>query len=324
MNKQVFHISLKMTLAGVIALIIAYLLKLEYYTTASAIAILSIQWTKTDFINIAIKRLISGLAAIALASLLFTQIDDGFIAFFIFLLIFTTFSWVFKLSEGIVPSVVIVTHFILVPQVTLAFVIDEILVIIIAILVAFVINMFYPQFSFKKVKHDLHKVDNIISTQLKATASNLIKGNELTNINESKQALRKIMNEAKMVDRDILIRNDHRFITYLYMRRTQLETIELIAKHLKLIKDDHEYKTKVANFIDKISHNINFEDNASLLKEELSEMQTYFMESSLPKTRKEFETRAMLFQIINELSLFLQLKIDFHKQYPTFNQKESD
>lgn len=322
MTKQVLHISIKMTLAGAIALIIAYLLKIEYYTTAAAIAILSIQWTKTDFINIAIKRFISGLFAIGLAWLLFKVIDEGFIAFFIFLVIFITLSWSVKASEGIVPSVVIVTHFILIPEITTSFIIEEILIIVIAIGVAFVINMLYPQFSFKTLEYDLLKVDTIISDQLKASANNLINNKNVSSIDQAKQALRKIMDEAEMVDKDVLIKNDHRYITYLYMRRTQLETIELINRHLKLIEHDHEYKTKIAKYIDKISDNINFNDNATNLMEELYTLRSYFMKAELPKTRDEFETRAMLFQILNELKLFLQFKIDFHEQYPTFNQKE--
>src|SRR5690554_2217635 len=105
MNKQVLHISIKMTLAGVLALFIAYFLNIEYYTTAAAIAILSIQWTKTDFIIIAIKRLISGIFAILLATLLFTLISKSFLVFALFLIIFTVISWLFNIQEGIVPSV---------------------------------------------------------------------------------------------------------------------------------------------------------------------------------------------------------------------------
>lgn len=321
MNKQVLHISIKMTLAGVLALFIAYFLNIEYYTTAAAIAILSIQWTKTDFIIIAIKRLISGIFAILLATLLFTLISKSFLVFALFLIIFTVISWLFNIQEGIVPSVVIVTHFLLVPEITKGFVFEETLLLIIAVAVAFIINMTYPQFSFRKVEYDLIKVDKIISNEVFNIVESLEKSNHTYSIKQSKEALKKIMKDAEMVDRDVLMKNDHRYITYLYMRNTQLETLDSINKHLKFIKNDHPYKNMVADFLKTISSNINFYDNASKLMIDLKILRDYFMEAALPKTREEFELRAMLFQILNELELFLQLKIDFHKQYPTFKKE---
>lgn len=320
MIKQVLHISLKMTLAGIIALFIAYVLGIEYYTTAAAIAVLSIQWTKTDFIIIAIKRLISGVFAILLATLLFTVLNNSFIVFAVFLIIFTVISWLFKIQEGIVPSVVIVTHFMLVPQITASFVLEETLLLLIAVGTAFIVNMVYPQYSFKKVRYDLKRVDKIIAYELNNIVLNLEKNEKNVSILESKENFKKIMLEAEMVDRDVLIKNDHRYITYLYMRNTQLETLELINKHLGLIKNDHPYKDIVAKFLNKLSQNIDFDDRASNLKLELESLRKYFIETELPKSREEFEVRAMLFQILNELELFLQLKIDFHNQYPTFNQ----
>lgn len=322
MTKQVVHISLKMTLAGIIALFLAYILKIEYYTTAAAIAVLSIQWTKTDFIVIAIKRIISGLFAILLAYLLFNIIDNGFIVFAVFLMIFTTVSWIFKIQEGIVPSIVIVTHFLLVPVINLSFLLEEAAILFIAIGVAFIVNMLYPQFSFRKVTYDLKQVDNIIATELKRIVASLQTGSNNLEMIKAKSKLKQIMTEAKMIDRDVIMRNDHRYITYLYMRNTQLETLELINKHLKLIINNHPYKQKIALFLEKVSDNIAFENRAKELKLELLALRNYFIKVELPKTRTEFEIRAMLFQILNELELFLQLKIDFHYQYPTFNKED--
>lgn len=322
MTKQVIHISLKMSLAGILALFIAYILNIEYYTTAAAIAVLSIQWTKTDFIIIAIKRIISGIFAILLAVLLFEITDNAFIVFSIFLIIFTTVSWAFKIQEGIVPSIVIVTHFLLVPTITLGFVLEETILLFIAIGVAFIVNMLYPQFSFKKVEYDLRRVDSIISSVLSSIVASLETNTNIVDLIDAKGQLKLIMTEAEMIDRDVIMKNDHRYITYLYMRNTQLETLELINKHLILITNNHPYKQKVANFLKKVSENIAFDNKAKQLITELIELRNYFIEVELPKTRSEFEVRAMLFQILNELELFLQLKIDFHNQYPTFNQGE--
>lgn len=324
MKIKLIHISIKMTLAGVIALFLAYFMGITYYTTAAAISILSIQWTKRDFINIAFKRLISGVLAIILSAILFYYIGNTFWAFALFLVVFTNLSWIFNAPEGIVPSVVVVTHFLLVSSITVSFVLEEILLLLIAIIVAFVINMLYPQFSFNRMQKDLLLVDGIIESELSKVALNLKDNTCLPNQMEpAKKALKVIMDKARMVDRDIIMQNDHRYITYLYMRNTQLDEVIKINNHLCKITSNHPYKDEIADFLLKLSQNISFGDKASKLLEELNNLKQFFINSELPKSRDEFETRAMLFQIVNEIDAFLQLKINFHNQYPTFNKGEN-
>lgn len=323
MNSKLLHISIKMTLAGVIALSIAYFLNLTYYTTAAAIAILSIQWTKRDFINIAVKRLISGVFAILLSAFLFHYIGNSFWVFALFLVIFTNVSWFFKVPEGIVPSVVLVTHFLVVKSITPSFILEEFILLLVAIGVAFFINMFYPQFNLKEMKENLHTVDKIIEDEVKSIAENL--KHQRCEINKGlkvKAKLDNIMDNAKMVDRDIIMQNDHRYITYLYMRNTQLDLLLTINNHLCKIQQYHPYTYKIADFLKLISENISFSDKASDLSVELNSLKNFFISSELPKTRQDFEVRAMLFQIINEIESFLNLKINFHKKYPTFNKHE--
>lgn len=323
MKVKLLNISIKMTLAGVIALFIAYFLGITYYTTAAAIAILSIQWTKRDFINLAIKRLISGVVAIALSALLFHFLGNSFWVFAIFLVIFTNLSWFFNAPEGIVPSVVVVTHFLIVTPITIVFIFEEVLLLVVAIGVAFIINMIYPQFNLNKMEEDLFTVDNIIKNEVKSLADNLRANNcEINKGTKVKQEMKVIMDNAKMVDRDIIMQNDHRFITYLYMRNSQLELILQINNHLCRIEEDHHFKSEIADLLELISENISLDDKASVIINDLDSLKEFFIKSNLPKTRAEFEARAMLFQIVNEIESFLNQKIRFHEQYPTFSHRQ--
>jgi uncharacterized membrane protein YgaE (UPF0421/DUF939 family) len=47
-------------------------------------------------------------------------------------------------------------------------------------------------------------------------------------------------------------------------------------------------------------------------------MLTKYRLSDLPKTREEFETRAILYQILLELESFIKIKIEFYHTYPSF------
>ena len=58
------------------------------------------------------------------------------------------------------------------------------------------------------------------------------------------------------------------------------------------------------------------EDKASPQRETLMQLLESFKQRALPKTRDEFETRALLYQMIYELDGFLKEKITFHARYP--------
>ena len=319
MSRQAINISIKMILAGTITIFLSYLLQIQYYTTAAAVSILSIQLTKRDFIVIAIKRLISGVLAILLSALIFYLLGQTFIAFGLFLIIFIFASWFFNASEGIVASVVLVTHLLTVSAITTSFILEEILLLVIAILVAFFINMFYPEVTKTTIKNQLLKVDSIIEDEL--TKIVRILTNKPINVKvDYQKELDSIMSEARIIDRNIIIQNDHRYVTYLYMRNMQLQALFKIETSIKSLKISHNYQLKIADFIEKVSKNISFNNNALFLIEELEELKNFFINEPLPKTRSEFEVRAILFQILIEIGNFLNYKIDFHLKYPKFIQ----
>lgn len=319
--KNLLNISLKMIIVGLVSLFLAYLLGVRNYTTASAIGILSVQWSKRDFFKIAAKRLSSGILSIAISGLLFYFLGQNFLNFSIFIVVFILLSWFLNAPEGIVPSLVIVAHIFLIDKITVGFIFEEILLLLIAVLVAFVVNMTYPQYTKNQMTYNLHKVDAIVEDFIIYLIRNM-KGDSSLYSNNVTNDISRIMNEAKMIDRDIILQNDHRYITYLYMRDTQLSILKNISKNVNKIDDDHPYKDKIIIFLTKVSKNIGFKDRASSLLIDLEELDSYFINAELPKTRKEFELRAILFQIFNEVRAFLELKVEFHNKYPHFMEEK--
>lgn len=317
MTRQQINISIKMVLAGVIALIVTYLLNFEYYTTAAAVSILSIQLTKRDFIVIAVKRVISGITAILLSALMFYLLGQTFLVFALFLIIFIVGSWFFNIQDGIVASVVLVTHLLIVDTITFGFVIEEILLLIIAIGIAFLINMFYPEITKASIKKSLLNVDDIIEKQV-VKIERILTNKDFNYTRNYQEELNKIMVNAKMIDQNIIVQNDHRYITYLSMRNNQLHTLFKVEENLRNLKINHTYQLKIADFFNKISKNIGFDNNASFLLKDLETLNNFFINEPLPKSRDEFEIRAILFQTLVEIEHFLNLKDDFHEQYPNF------
>ena len=193
---------------------------------------------------------------------MFYLLGQTFLVFAIFLIIFIFASWFFNASEGIVASVVLVTHFLIVSEITFAFILEEILLLLIAISIAFLINMLYPELTKTSIKRSLLEVDAIIEDEL-INIVNILNNKESKKSVDYQKELDKIMYDAKLIDRNIIIQNDHRYVTYLYMRNMQLQTLFKIENNIKQIKIIHKYQNLIANFVRKVSENISFNNNAA-------------------------------------------------------------
>lgn len=320
-NKQVLNISIKMIIAGVVAITIGYILNLQFYTTAAAVGILSIQATRKDFISIAIKRYISGFLSLVVSALLFYFLGVNLYTFSLFLIILIFLSWFLNASEGIVLSVVLVTHFLIVKEVTFNFFLEEVVLLTISIGVAFLVNMFYPSSGKAGMLENLEEVDKLTVNYLKSIIE-LIQNNISFDSDVYNMQLQTILRETELIDKDLIIQNDHSYLTYLYMREVQIEILNDISNNISRITISHENTLKIVKHLTDISSNISFNNEAKYLYENHLKLKEYFIQSDLPKTRSEFETRAILFQILYDIERFLTIKIDFHNKHPKFNEKE--
>jgi uncharacterized membrane protein YgaE (UPF0421/DUF939 family) len=69
----------------------------------------------------------------------------------------------------------------------------------------------------------------------------------------------------------------------------------------------------VADFAAKVARSIKGELTACELLKELAVLREDFKKSPLPKTREEFENRAVLYQYLNDMEHFLQIKQAFRE-----------
>ena len=57
------------------------------------------------------------------------------------------------------------------------------------------------------------------------------------------------------------------------------------------------------------------QNTASQLIDDIEDLLEQFRERTLPQTRREFEKRAQLYQLLRDLKRFVQLKVDFFQTY---------
>ncbi len=322
---RLFHTAIKMSLVGVIASLVAFSLSLDYYLTAGILAILSIHLTKRDSLQISLRRLIDAFYGLMLATLMFIAFGYSFLVFSIFVFIFAYTSWVLKISEGIVPALVLVTHLLIKGSFDGGLLFNEFLLITIAVAIASVFNIIYPTSSEKTLDSYVKTIDQLVRDHL-FMLSILLKDPEYHDEYYRHYAmLNKKISETidivELVDKDLLFQNDHSYLSYFHMRKEQTNYIRHMYQQALKIKTLHPFALEISTFVKELTYDIGIYNKAIFQLKKLDQLQQTYKEASLPETREEFEIRAMLYQILNEIESLLMVKVEFHHQYPNFGDK---
>jgi len=320
---NMIHTTIKMTLVTLIAGLISRWIGLEYWLTGGILALLSIQLTKKDSIVIAIKRIIDVFYAMFLSLLLFWIFGYEFWVFMIIVFVLTLSSFYFKIQEGIVPALVVVTHFLVKGEFSFAFFVDESLLVLVSIGIAMIFNTFYPTAGEKALLKHIETIDGYMKDHL-MMLSFLVKDPEYHETyfmyyNQLDQKLKSVIQQVEITDKDILFQNDQSYLAYVYMRSTQATYLNHMFEQAVKVKCIHPYAEEISNYIKKLCFAIGHFDEGEKHMSEIHDMLSKYRLSDLPKTREEFETRAILYQILLELESFIKIKIEFYHTYPEFN-----
>lgn len=319
MNLRYIHTTIKMSIVFILAIIISKLMGLTYDLTAGILAVLSIQLTRKDSLLIASKRLVNSAIALIFSSIIFIIFGYQLYAFFIFIPIFIGLSYVFNLSYGIVPSLVLVSHLYINGEFSYLFLLETFILILTAVVVALTLNLVYPHQSKKELSLYMGKIDLMLSDHILMLSYLLKNLNDptdfLTHYEKLKLEVFEIIEKAKLVDKDILFDEKRVYINYIYMRDAQFQHIYRIYELSKKIVSYHENIMLLQQFIYQLSFSIGQFNLAIDQKAKLDNILQEVKKQALPKNRDEFETRAILFMMIQELTSFLDLKIKFHHEY---------
>lgn len=295
--------------------------------TAGVVTLLSIQTTKKQTILIAIKRLFGFIITIFLSVFIFYIFGFSLFNFGIFVLVFAIISSALKISIGLAPNVVMASHIFLENKIEISFLKNEIYIFLIGLLIAILVNLIIPYFK-NRDRIDRVKLDNHIKNML-VYLSNLLNENYLIEDTQNDRELyflyingeiSKIKKYIEKYEKDLIknIENDlfgNNFydLEYLELRQRQFLILIKIYEQSKKIDSSYLQTQKISNFIKEIHDNYEEENTATGLIEKANSLLIFFEEGDLPRTRAEFENRAILFIILEDLITFLREKYKFKK-----------
>lgn len=305
--------TLKTALGAALAIILAQVLGLKYIASAGIITILSIQSTKRQSVEIAIKRLLATLIALVIGSVLFLLMGYNPLTFGIYLLLFIPITAKFGLTDGIVMASVLVTHLLGEKSVAPSLLINEVLLFIIGAGVALLLNLYMPSiegelFKYRQeIEEEMFKLFEQMAGCLRAESA-CINPHAFESL---KQKIQVAQREAYKHSNNYLFAKASPYERYFEMRCNQFQTMCYMKEHFKRFFMTFEETEIVASFAKKVADSIHGEIMAKELIDTLETLRDTFKASNLPKTREEFENRAMLYQYLNDIEHFLQIKQNF-------------
>ncbi|MEC6748483.1 aromatic acid exporter family protein [Marinilactibacillus sp. XAAS-LB27] len=319
--------TIKIVVATVLAVWIAQLFELDYTLAAGVIAILSVLDTKQESIKIALARIGSMILGFCIASILFVSLGFSLFAFGLYLAIFIPLACKGKMESGIAPTTVLVTHFITAESVSWDWQINGTALMLIGVFTALLVNLWMP-----KQQNTLEKfVEEIESEMSKAL---LIFHDQLV----GDQNYRELFEQLKQLDNRIqemnhvalneyanqVFKKTSYYVRYAQMRKEQSVVLQKMCENLPAVKLATSQNDILADLFKGTAEQLHEKNTGLDLLQDISDLYQTFKASELPQTRKEFESRAILFQILNDFTRFIKIKREFFLTEKEYSNQNDD
>ncbi|MBB6455357.1 uncharacterized membrane protein YgaE (UPF0421/DUF939 family) [Salirhabdus euzebyi] len=307
--------TLKTAIGAPIAIFIAQLLQLDNYISAGILTILCIQVTRKRSVLSAWYRFAACMLGMAFSFLIFETLGYEPYAIGILLFIFIPVTVMLKITEGIVTSSVIILHLYGAGFVTFELLLNEVVLISVGIGTALLLNMYMPSLE-SELKKMQEQVEENFQKILKEIAHFLRTGDESWTGKEFTETAFILDEALGLAYRDVenhLLRSHHQFYHYFQMRTKQFEILERILPLISRIPEVSKQSVKISTFFSELAEGVNPGNTAVIFLHQLKEIREEFREGSLPSTREEFEARANLFTLLNEIEQYLIIKRSFKK-----------
>ncbi|WP_319004467.1 aromatic acid exporter family protein [Halobacillus litoralis] len=307
--------TIKTALGTPFAIWAAQMLQLDNFASAGILTILCIQITRKRSFLSAWHRFSACLLAMVFSFVFFELIGYTPVAIGLMLFAFIPMTVWLKITPGIVTSSVILLHLYGSGDIGWSVIWNEVVLITVGIGTALLLNLYMPSLE-NKLDDYRKQVENNFSIILKELAQflrdgdNDWSGKELTETAE-------LLEKAKSLSyRDVenhLLRTHNHFYHYFHMRTKQFELLERMLPLVSRISKSDAHGFKIADFFEDLGDAIHPGNTAVIYLKVLKTMKEEFREDPLPETREEFEVRASLFHLLNEIEEYLIIKRSFKK-----------
>lgn len=313
---KIMLLSIKIGLGTSIAIYIAQVMNLEYAISAGTVTLLTLMTTKWQTIKLSIGRLATFIITILLIWAIFSRADNAWAAYGILLMLIVFIAELLGWRATISVNAVVAAHMITNQDFTAAAVRNEFLLVLIGVVLAITLNLFHANITHKrKIIADMRDTENELQSILRELGAYLC-GNEMRenawdNICALEKKIQDYTQSAYEYQDNTFQSHPQYYISYFEMRHEQCHILHNLHSEMvkilsipKQAKVISEYLYYLVDYVIEINAP---DQQIARLNEIFADMRN----EELPKTREEFENRALLYHILMDIQDFLLCKEKF-------------
>ena len=318
---SVFQRTIRITVSALLANFVAMLIGLENPYAAGIIAILAVLNTRKETFDRVKEYSGSTILAFAIATGVFYIFGYSIYSFAVYLAVYVPLAYFLKVDAGIAPCSVLVTHFLIAESISWAWQINGLAIIFIGLFFALLANFWIPSHN-QKIEMMVVDIEKQMSLILFLLEKRLLEGSK--NRERIQQELKDLCKQTIELEKIAFIEYDNRdfsddsesyYIKYAQMRQRQYEILNRITNSLDNVLPNTDENRILASIFGETAEQLDETNTGIELLGYISNLYRVFRDSSLPKSREEFESRAILYNILTEFEKFLELKRDFYQEF---------
>lgn len=313
---KIVLLSLKIGVGGSVAYFIAEWLKLDFASSAGIIALLTLQTTKWETFRLSVRRIIAFFLTFGLCFLLFHIVRTAWLDYGLFLFFMVVLCELLSWRTTISVNAVIGAHFLSTQNFSHEFMVNELLLVIIGITVAIVLNLFHINGAhesgiiscMRKVEHDMKKILTELSGYLKHQSMGDHVWDDILRLEND---LEKYLDFAHEYQSNTFVSHPEYYINYFRMREQQCGALLNMHKEMQRISNLPSQAEIVSHYILDMCEHVTEMNDPKRQIAQLEALVEEIQNQQLPRTREEFEGRALLYHVLMELEDFLLYKKRF-------------
>lgn len=314
--KKITMLSIKIAIGSCLSIYIATLLQLDFAISVGIITLLTILTTKWETLKLSLLRILTFLISVLILWIISNYIESNWIAYGVFILLIVFISEFLGWGATISTNAVVGTHFLTTHDFSFEFIMNEALLVGIGISFAILVNLFHDTNHQKsRIIRDMRETESKLQEILKELANYLYNNPMGNNVWSDIIALEN--NLEVYIERAFEYHNNtfqphHNYYThYFEMRARQCSILHNLHYEMKKIRRLPSQAEIIAEYVSYLKEYVVEMNDPRKQIERLEQLFEDMKQEELPKTREEFENRAILYHILMDLEDFLILKRRF-------------
>ncbi|KGR91454.1 hypothetical protein CD30_05200 [Ureibacillus massiliensis 4400831 = CIP 108448 = CCUG 49529] len=305
--------TIKTAIGTALSIALAQYFGLEFFTSAGILTILCIQTTKKKSVHAVYTRFVASLIGMAFSFVAFELFGYNPIVLTVMILLFIPTIVIVGAAPGFVSSAVIMMHIYSEANFTLDLLYNELGLMAIGFGVALIVNMYMGDIQ-KTMDNYRIEIEELYRKIFSEIVEYLENGDTSWDGKELIDA-ENVLNKAKsLAFKDVenhLTRKENAYYLYFDMRERQLEIIERVLPKITALPVMVQQVELVANFMKDLADHVHSGNTARSFRDKLDIVKKEFAEMPLPESHEKFVAMASLYQFIEEMDQYLEIKQSF-------------